>query len=97
MNYFSVISPLALYRRMGPWSILVCPLAVNKIRGGPYSMPTPVQKNDRKMRKFPVAFSGRCGGRAPDPAFGVPLGPCSVGVHRALGAFAVQNKPSAKT
>ncbi len=56
-----------------------------------------VQKNDRKMKKFPVAFSGRAGGRVPDPTFGAPLGPCSAGVNRALGALAVQYKPSAET
>ncbi len=82
---------------MGPWSILVCPLGMNKIRGGPYSMPTPVPKNDVKIEKFSVAFPGRAGGRVPDPTFGGPLGPCSARVNRALGAVAVHYKPSAET
>jgi len=82
---------------MGPWCILVCPLGPYKIRGGVYSMPTPVRKNDLKIENFPVAFPGRAPLRVPDPTFGGPLGPCSARVHRASGALAVQYKPTADT
>ena len=71
---------------MGPWYVLVCPMTLDNFEGGPYSMPTPVQKNDPKMKKFPVSSFGRCVKRAPNPAFGVPQGPCSEGVKRGPGA-----------
>ena len=89
MLLLSVISPLALYGGMALWPLLVWRTTLNKIRGGPYSMPTPVQKNDLKIKNISGYFSGSAGGMAPDPCLWVPLGACSLGGHRALGALAV--------